>query len=111
MLLTDSTKTEWGNEKRLVLYNSTPVLFQFESDKSEFHFNGQESWEESLPKRNVIIFVISFQNSFVILSISKYNLCTSTGEIIFSLQFVCVCLCVSVCLSVNKIPAERMDRF
>ena len=24
---------------------------------------------------------------------------------------VCVCVCVRVCLSVNKIPAERMRRF
>ena len=47
------------------------------------------------------------------------------GGVIFSLQFVCVsvclCVCVSVCLCVcvsvcpalfvNKIPAERMHRF
>ena len=39
------------------------------------------------------------------------------GGIIFSLQFVCVCVCVSVCISVcpavlvNKIPAEQMNRF
>ena len=42
------------------------------------------------------------------------------GGVIFSLQSVCVsvCLCVCVCLSVcvsgflvNKIPAERMNRF
>ena len=42
------------------------------------------------------------------------------GGVIFSLQFVCVvCLCVRVCvcvcvcpvLLVNKIPAERMNRF
>ena len=30
-------------------------------------------------------------------------------DVIFSLQFVCVC--VSVCLSVNKIPAKRMHGF
>ena len=29
------------------------------------------------------------------------------GGIIFSLQFVCMC----VCLSVNKIPVERVHRF
>ena len=35
------------------------------------------------------------------------------GGGIFSLQFVCVSVCVSVCpaLLVNKIPAERMNRF
>ena len=39
------------------------------------------------------------------------------GGVIFSLQFVCVsvCLCVHVCvcpaLLLNKIPAERMHRF
>ena len=36
------------------------------------------------------------------------------GGVIFSLQFVCVCVCLSVCVSgflVNKISAERMNRF
>ena len=43
------------------------------------------------------------------------------GGVIFSLQFVCVSICLCVCLSVcvcvrlcsvvNKIPAERMIRF
>ena len=35
------------------------------------------------------------------------------GGVIFSLQFVCVSVCLSVCpaLLVNKIPAERMHRF
>ena len=35
------------------------------------------------------------------------------GGVIFSLQFVSVCVCLSVCpaLLVNKIPAERMHRF
>ena len=35
------------------------------------------------------------------------------GGVIFSLQFVCVSVCLSVCpaILVNKIPAERMHRF
>ena len=41
------------------------------------------------------------------------------GGVIFSQQFVtvcvcvcvCACVCVSVCLSVNKSPAERMHQF
>ena len=35
------------------------------------------------------------------------------GGVIFSLQFVCVSVCLSVCpaLLVNKIPAERMYQF
>ena len=35
------------------------------------------------------------------------------GGVIFSLQFVCVSVCVSVCpaLLVNIIPAKRMNKF
>ena len=35
------------------------------------------------------------------------------GWVIFSLQFVCVCVCLSVCpaLLVNKIPVKWMHRF
>ena len=33
------------------------------------------------------------------------------GGVIFSLQFVCVCVCLSGSFLVNKIPAERIHRF
>ena len=44
-------------------------------------------------------------------SLVFFTLPRNHGGVIFSLQSVCVCVCVRLDILVNEIPAERMHRF
>ena len=63
------------------------------------------------------VFLTGLIISIALLQLKLITPPRNRGGVIFSLQFVCVCVCLSVCVSVgpallvNKIPAERMHRF